>query len=71
MRAWQPVPVFLPGESLRTEEPGGLQSMDCKEFNMTEQLSTAVKLEKKKNTDRDFCIWLTVEQVIWQRLTKF
>jgi len=26
-RAWQPTPVFLPGESLWTEEPGGLQSM--------------------------------------------
>ena len=26
-RAWQPTPVFLPGESLRTEEPGGLQSV--------------------------------------------
>ena len=26
-RAWQPTPVFLPGESPRTEEPGGLQSM--------------------------------------------
>ena len=25
--AWQPTPVFLPGESPRTEEPGGLQSM--------------------------------------------
>jgi len=25
-RAWQPTPVFLPGESPRTEEPGGLQS---------------------------------------------
>ena len=24
---WQPPPVFLPGESPRTEEPGGLQSM--------------------------------------------
>ena len=23
-RAWQPTPVFLPGESLGTEEPGGL-----------------------------------------------
>ena len=23
-RAWQPTPVFLPGESPRTEEPGGL-----------------------------------------------
>ena len=27
MRAWQPTPVFLPGESPRTEEPGGLQSV--------------------------------------------
>ena len=26
-RNWQPTPVFLPGESLWTEEPGGLQSM--------------------------------------------
>ena len=27
-RAWQPTPIFLPGETLRTEEPGGLQSLD-------------------------------------------
>ena len=26
-RAWQPPPVFLPGESPWTEEPGGVQSM--------------------------------------------
>ena len=26
-RAWQPTPVFLPGESAWTEEPGMLQSM--------------------------------------------
>ena len=26
-RAWQPIPVFLPGESPWTEEPGQLQSM--------------------------------------------
>ena len=26
-RAWQPIPVFLLGESLWTEEPGGLQFM--------------------------------------------
>ena len=25
--AWQPTPVFFPGESKWTEEPGGLQSM--------------------------------------------
>ena len=27
-RAWQPTPVFLPGESLWTKQPGGLQSME-------------------------------------------
>ena len=27
MRVWQPTPVFLPGESPWTKEPGGLQSM--------------------------------------------
>ena len=26
-KAWKPIPVFLPGESPWTEEPGGLQSM--------------------------------------------
>ena len=26
-RAWQPTPVFLPGESPWTEEPGGLRSL--------------------------------------------
>ena len=26
-RAWQHIPVFLPGEFQWTEEPGGLQSM--------------------------------------------
>ena len=28
--AWQPTPVFLPGESPWTEKPGGLQSMGLK-----------------------------------------
>ena len=27
-RAWQPTPVFLPGGSPWTEEPGGLQSIE-------------------------------------------
>ena len=40
-RAWQPTPVFLPGESPRKEEPGGLQSMGLQRFDVTEQLSTA------------------------------
>ena len=38
-----PSPVFLPGESPRTEEPGGLQYMG-KESDMTERLSTAQHL---------------------------
>ena len=29
-REWLPTPVFLPGESPWTEEPGGLQSMGSK-----------------------------------------
>ena len=35
-RAWQPTPVFFPGESLWTEEPGGLQSMGSQESDTTE-----------------------------------
>ena len=39
-RAWQPSPLFLPGEFPQTEEPGGLQSMGHKELDKMEQLST-------------------------------
>jgi len=35
-RARQPTPVFLPGESLRTEEPGGLPSVGHNESDTTE-----------------------------------
>ena len=31
----QHTPVFLPGGPLWTEEPGGLQSMGCKELDTT------------------------------------
>ena len=34
-------PVFLPGESPWTEEPGNLQSTGHKELDLTEQLSIA------------------------------
>ena len=34
-------PVFLPGESPWTEQPGRLQSMGSQESGMTERLSTA------------------------------
>ena len=39
-RAWQPTPVFLPGESARPEEPGGLQSMGSQRVRNAERLST-------------------------------
>ena len=35
-RAWQPTSVFLPGESLWTEEPGGLQSMGLQRVRHSE-----------------------------------
>ena len=31
-RAWQPTPVFLPGESPWTEEPGRHDPWDCKSW---------------------------------------
>ena len=37
-----PTALLLPGESPRTQGPGGLQSMGHKELDMTEQLSTAI-----------------------------
>ena len=41
-RARQPTPVFLPGESLWTEEPPGYSSGGCKESDITEQLRMAL-----------------------------
>ena len=36
-RAWQPIPVFLPGESHGQEEPDGLHPMGHKESDTTEE----------------------------------
>ena len=44
-RKWQPTPVFLPRESQRTEEPGGLQSLGLKKSDMTEATSHSVHRE--------------------------
>ena len=43
-RSWQPTPVFLPGESPWTEDPGGPHPWGCKESDMTEQLSTHTQI---------------------------
>ena len=40
-RAWQPTPVFLPGESPWSEELAGCSPWGRKELDTTEQLSTA------------------------------
>ena len=54
-RAWLPTPVFSPGESPWTEEPGESQSWtgqrspwDCKESDTTKRLSTAQHSGLKK-----------------------
>ena len=39
-RAWQPTPVFLLGESSRTEEAGGLQSMGWQGSYTTQDYTT-------------------------------
>ena len=40
-RAWQPSPVFLPGESLGQRSLAGSSPWGHKKSDMTEQLSTA------------------------------
>ena len=34
-KSWKPTPVFLPGESPWTEEPGGLQSMGSQRVGLS------------------------------------
>ena len=40
-RAWEPTPVFLPGESHGQRSLAGYSPQGCKESDTTEQLSTA------------------------------
>ena len=47
-------PVFLPGKSSWTEEPGGLQSMGHKELDITERLTTHSIKKKKKSLTFSF-----------------
>ena len=65
-KAWQPTPVFLPGESLWPEEPGGLQSMGS-QSDMTEWLSTHVAawtiIWKKKHKNGKYSMEL---QILYQ-----
>ena len=39
-RKWQPIPVFLPGESPLTEDPGRLQFIESQSWTQLKRLST-------------------------------
>ena len=58
-RAWQPTPVFLPGESAGTEEPGGLQSMgsqsDTTEWQSTAQNRGFIEKSREFQKNINFC----------------
>ena len=43
-RAWQPTPVFLPGESYGQRNLAGYSPWSHKESDMTEQLSTHMQV---------------------------
>ena len=60
MRAWQSIPVFLPGDSSWTEKPGRLQPWGCKELKTTEQLSTAQHIPRSTYT---FSFWRNLHTV--------
>ena len=38
-REWQPIPVFLPGESHGQRSPAGYSPWDCKELDRAELLT--------------------------------
>ena len=56
-RWWQPTPVFLPGESLWTEEPGRLQSMGLQRVlhKWATKHSTESICDSKKKHINDHC----------------
>ena len=47
-KAWQPTPVFLPGESPWTEEPGGLQSTGLQSQTQLKRLSRHARTDAIK-----------------------
>ena len=59
-RAWQPTPVFLPGESPWAEEPGRLQSMRSQTVGHNRMIkqqhfSLWVKSKMEENNINSFC----------------
>ena len=56
-RAWQPIPVFLPGASSWTEEPGRLRSMGSQIVRHTERISTYILVGNSESL-----LWLSLNQ---------
>ena len=56
-RAWHPTPVFLPGESPRTEEPRGLQPIQSQRIRIgwSDLTMHACNSEMKLNGSKLFC----------------
>ena len=60
-RAWQPIPVFLPGESPGTEDPGGLQSMGLQ--RVRHDWATKHGIEKAEGSNKH--IIFSFEFLLW------
>ena len=61
-----PIPVFLPGEFHGPRSLAGYSLRDCKELDMTEQLSLAYSRTSNKYNHNSvvFCVWLLLFSVI-------
>ena len=60
--AWQPTPIFLPGESPWTEKPGGLYSpWSRKQSDMTERLSTAHSINYMRDSALYYKIYFVLD----------
>ena len=70
-RKQQPTPVFLPGESQRTEEPGGLQSMGLQELNTAQQLNYHHLIKRFSFIELSKYIYVQTTGSLVQRLSLF
>ena len=63
-RAWQPAPVFLPGESPWTQDPGGLQSMGVQRVRHDWAIKHSTAHEKHRILIKSFML---IMDCGWQR----
>ena len=59
-RAWQPTPVFLPGESPWTEEPGGLQSIESQRVGHDWSKLAHIASNTSKKKKKSFLVYFNV-----------